>query len=94
MSLPTYYFSLFKAPIGIIDDLEKLRICFIFDGDDIKSKMHWVSWSKIIASKKDGKLGVGSLKAQNISLLHGGGDLRWILGHFGGTILSADTTFT
>lgn len=24
-SLPTYYFSLFKAPNGIIDELEKLR---------------------------------------------------------------------
>lgn len=68
-SLPTYYLSLFKAPSGIIEDLEKLRRRFLWGGDDSKRKIHWVSWSKVVASKKDGGLGVGSLKAHNLALL-------------------------
>lgn len=62
-SLPTYYMSLFKAPQGVIDTLEKIRRKFLQGGDDGKSKIHWVDWSKITASKKHGGLGVGTLKA-------------------------------
>nr|KAJ0222973.1 hypothetical protein LSAT_V11C200055230 [Lactuca sativa] len=65
-SLPTYYMSLFKAPQGILDLLEKLRRRFLWGGGQEKNKLHWVDWSK---KKKVGGLGVGSLKAQNISLL-------------------------
>lgn len=68
-SLPTYFMSLFKAPQGIIDTLEKLRRSFLWGGIGGKAKIHWVDWSKIVAEKKDGGLGVGTLKAQNIALL-------------------------
>ncbi|XP_023770251.1 uncharacterized protein LOC111918865 [Lactuca sativa] len=67
-SLPTYYFSLFRAPHGVIEDLEKLRRKFLWGGDDSR-KIHWVSWPKIIMDKKEGGLGVGSLMAQNLALL-------------------------
>lgn len=68
-SLPTYYFSLFKTPSGVIDELEKMRHKFIWGGDDTKHKIHWVSWDRIVASRKKGGLGVRSLRAQNLSLL-------------------------
>lgn len=68
-SLPTYYCSLFKAPNGIIEELEKMRRRFLWGGKDSRSKIHWVSWSKIIASKKDGRLCVETFKAQNLALL-------------------------
>lgn len=61
--------SLFKVPKGILVDLEKLRRKFLWGGDDPKSKIHWVSWPKVVAAKSDGGLGVGTLKAQNIALL-------------------------
>ncbi|KAL7597976.1 hypothetical protein Lser_V15G26000 [Lactuca serriola] len=57
------------APNGIIDELEKIRRRFLWSGKDSNSKIHWVSWCKIVASKKDGGLGVGTLKAQNLALL-------------------------
>lgn len=31
--------------------------------------MYWVSWTKVVASKKVDGLGVGSIKAQNLALL-------------------------
>ena len=41
----------------------------MWGGDDTKKKIHWVPWSKVIAYKKDGGLGVGSLKAQNLVVI-------------------------
>ncbi|KAL4578421.1 hypothetical protein LXL04_014544 [Taraxacum kok-saghyz] len=61
--------SIFKAPQGILDELERIRRSFIWGNEDTKKKIHWVEWSKVIASKKDGGLGVGSIKAQNLALL-------------------------
>ncbi|KAL4591835.1 hypothetical protein LXL04_004808 [Taraxacum kok-saghyz] len=68
-NLPTYFMSLFKAPQGIIDTLEKLRRLFLWGDVGGKAKIHWVDWAKIVTDKKDGGLGVGTLKAQNIALL-------------------------
>lgn len=61
--------SLFVAPTGIIDKLEKLRRNFLWGGSEGNSKIHWVSWNKIIANKSDGGLGVGSIKAFNTALI-------------------------
>lgn len=36
---------------------------------DSKSKIHWVSWDKVVAPKEIGGIGVGSPRALNISLL-------------------------
>ena len=69
-SLPTYYLSLFKAPQGILDSLEKIRRRFLWGGTDVKKKkIHWVDWTNVVADKKEGGLGVGTLKAQNVALL-------------------------
>nr|KAJ0222802.1 hypothetical protein LSAT_V11C200073610 [Lactuca sativa] len=51
-NLPTYYLSLFKAPMGVLEELEKIR-----------------RWEKVLATKSNGGLGVGSIKALNIGLL-------------------------
>nr|KAJ0222557.1 hypothetical protein LSAT_V11C200085590 [Lactuca sativa] len=64
-SLSTYYLSLFKAPQGVMDLLERLRRRFLWGGTNEKRKMHWVDWSKVVAEKKNGGLGIGTLKAQN-----------------------------
>lgn len=68
-SIPTYYLSLFKALAGILENLEAIRRRFFWGGGEDKKKIHWVAWDKVIADKKDGGLGVGSLKAQNVALL-------------------------
>ncbi|CAH1433765.1 unnamed protein product [Lactuca virosa] len=72
-SLPLYFFSIFKAPIGVIESLEKTRSRFLWGGNDEKTKIHWVAWKKIQAKKENGGLGVGSLRALNCALL-----MKWI----------------
>lgn len=39
-SLPTYYLSLFKAPLGVLDTLEKIRRNFLWAGGVDKNKIH------------------------------------------------------
>lgn len=68
-SLPIYYFSIFKAPKKVIDSLESMRRRFVWGGDMEKKKICWVSWSKVMAPKEKGGLGLGSLRALNLSLL-------------------------
>nr|KAJ0216180.1 hypothetical protein LSAT_V11C300132370 [Lactuca sativa] len=68
-SLGTYLFSLYKAPVKIINTLESYRRRFFWGGSTDKNKMSWIAWDKVLASVVDGGLGVGSLKAQNLVLL-------------------------
>ena len=41
----------------------------MWGGSKGQSKIHWVSWNKIIANKTAGGLGVGSIKAFNTALI-------------------------
>ena len=68
-NLPNYYLSLFKAPVGIMEKLEAIRRRFLWGGGEDKRKIHWVAWDKVVAPKKNGGLGIGSIQAINIGLL-------------------------
>ncbi|KAM0052343.1 hypothetical protein Hdeb2414_s0007g00247151 [Helianthus debilis subsp. tardiflorus] len=68
-TLPTYFFSLFKAPCKIIDQLKAKRRQFFRGGNEDKHKMSWVSWKVITSPIKEGGLGLTSLKEANIALL-------------------------
>lgn len=68
-NLPTFYFSLFIAPAGILKALEKIRRRFLWGGSEDSRKINWVSWGKVTAPKENGGLGLGSLKALNLSLI-------------------------
>nr|KAJ0204439.1 hypothetical protein LSAT_V11C500287950 [Lactuca sativa] len=61
--------SIFKAPISVIDTLEKIRRKFLWGGVEGKNKIHWVSWDKVTAPKECGGLGVGSIRALNVGLI-------------------------
>lgn len=41
----------------------------MWGGGDNKARIQWMDWTKVVAVKTNGGLGVGTLKAQNISLL-------------------------
>ncbi|GJX89544.1 putative RNA-directed DNA polymerase [Tanacetum coccineum] len=73
-SLPLYYFSLFQAPINVIDSLERIRNRFFWGFKEGEKGMVWISWKKAIASRDLGGLGISSLRAKNLSLL---GKWRW-----------------
>ncbi|KAJ0477029.1 putative RNA-directed DNA polymerase [Helianthus annuus] len=68
-SLPTYYFSLFKAPLKVIESLDKIRRVFFWGGSEEKAKMNWVAWDKTIAPVEYGGLGFGSLRDANLAML-------------------------
>ncbi|KAJ9540046.1 hypothetical protein OSB04_026552 [Centaurea solstitialis] len=70
-SVPLYFLSLFKAPLKVVDEIEKIRRRFIWgSSNDGKSKICWVNWqSTNIAPKKFGGLGIGSIKTANLFLV-------------------------
>ncbi|KAJ0445701.1 putative RNA-directed DNA polymerase [Helianthus annuus] len=68
-ALPTYYFSLFKAPNKVLVALDKIRRVFFWSGSEEKAKMNWVAWDRTIAPVDFGGLGFGSLKDANLVML-------------------------
>ncbi|GJV00654.1 RNA-directed DNA polymerase, eukaryota [Tanacetum coccineum] len=72
-SIPLYHMSIFKVPSGVLKLLESIRRN-IFNGvDESERKMAWISWNKVLASKKYGGLGVSSFCALNRALL-----FKWV----------------
>ncbi|PWA74799.1 reverse transcriptase domain, Reverse transcriptase zinc-binding domain protein [Artemisia annua] len=72
-SIPTYYFSLFKAPAKVIANLESMIKNFLWEGDGTNKKIHWVAWLDVTRPKKQGGLGLPRLEWCNKSLLS-----KWI----------------
>ncbi|KAD4179295.1 hypothetical protein E3N88_27886 [Mikania micrantha] len=68
-SLPSYFFALYRAPMAIIQKLDKIRRNFLWGGSERHNKIHWVAWEKVIQPKENGGLGLGSLSDINLCLL-------------------------
>ncbi|KAJ0428711.1 putative RNA-directed DNA polymerase [Helianthus annuus] len=68
-ALPTYYFSLFKAPKRVLKELEKLRGDFLWATTSDRQRMPWVAWNNTKAPKEFGGTGLGSLMETNIAML-------------------------
>ncbi|GJW07510.1 RNA-directed DNA polymerase, eukaryota, reverse transcriptase zinc-binding domain protein [Tanacetum coccineum] len=72
-STPLYHMSIYKVPMGVLKKLESIRRNF-FNGNDGSIRKHtWFNWSKALASKKNGGLGVSSFFAYNRALL-----FKWV----------------
>ncbi|KAJ0702066.1 putative RNA-directed DNA polymerase [Helianthus annuus] len=69
VSLPSYYFSLYKAPVKVIRDLESLIRKFIWGGSSENKKTHWVAWDIVSLPKKSGGLGICKLGIINRAFL-------------------------
>ncbi|GJX55522.1 RNA-directed DNA polymerase, eukaryota [Tanacetum coccineum] len=72
-SLPLYYMSSFKVPKGVLKKMESTRRNFFNGVENSDKKISLVSWKKVLASKKNGGLGVASFFALNRALL-----FKWI----------------
>nr|GFB17952.1 RNA-directed DNA polymerase, eukaryota [Tanacetum cinerariifolium] len=70
---PLYCMSIFKAPKGVLKEMESIRNKFFIGADNLDKKITWVAWDKVLASKKNGGLGVSSYFALNMALL-----FKWI----------------
>lgn len=68
-NLPTYYLSLFKAPVKVIDGLESIIRKFLWGGSSEVKKIHWVAWDRVASPIKFGGLGLCKLGDINIALL-------------------------
>nr|GFB87173.1 RNA-directed DNA polymerase, eukaryota [Tanacetum cinerariifolium] len=68
-SSPIYNMSLFKVPKLVLNTMESLRRNFFNGSQEGEKKIAWVKWSKVLAPKKHGGLGVSSFFALNRALL-------------------------
>ncbi|KAJ9535792.1 hypothetical protein OSB04_un001049 [Centaurea solstitialis] len=71
-SLPLYFFSLFRAPSGVIKECERVRCRFFWGGgggEGVKKGRVWVKWVNALKSYEKGGLNIGSLDSMNLSLL-------------------------
>nr|GEX08396.1 RNA-directed DNA polymerase, eukaryota [Tanacetum cinerariifolium] len=51
-AFPLYNMSIYKVPKGVLKEMEEIR-CNFFNGADLaERKITWVSWDKVLASKK------------------------------------------
>ncbi|GKB49337.1 RNA-directed DNA polymerase, eukaryota, partial [Tanacetum coccineum] len=65
--------SIYKVPKGVFHDMESIRSKFFNGADLSEKKITWVAWDRVLASKKNGGLGVSSFHALNRALL-----LKWV----------------
>lgn len=72
-STPIYTMSLYKVPKSILHSMETIRRKFFYGANDDNKKITWVSWSKVLASKEYGGLGVSSFYALNRGLF-----FKWV----------------
>ncbi|GKC02916.1 hypothetical protein Tco_0994526 [Tanacetum coccineum] len=72
-SMPIYHMSLFKVPIKVLQRKKSIRCHFFNSVDHNGKKLIWVKWSKVLASKEKGGLGVLSFYALNRALL-----FKWV----------------
>lgn len=71
-SSPIYLMSIFKAPVGVVGEIEKIIRTFIWGKGEGSKKVSWIPWMLICQSKELGRLGLGFIGWKNKALL-----LKW-----------------
>jgi len=72
-SIPTYYMQLFPIPGKVLEQLDKIRRDFLWEGNSEKHKYHLVEWPKVLLPKLQGGLGIKDLALHNKCLL-----MKWL----------------
>nr|GEX56919.1 hypothetical protein [Tanacetum cinerariifolium] len=72
-SLPLYFMSIYKAPMGVLYKLESICRNFFNGVDNNERKINMIGWKKILAAKGKGGLGVSSFFSYNHALL-----FKWV----------------
>lgn len=71
-SIPTFWFSLYKIPSGIVSQIEKARRKFLWSGSTLpgaKKKLHLLNWERVCTPKSCGRLGLVPIQLRNKVLL-------------------------
>ncbi|XP_028085076.1 uncharacterized protein LOC114286179 [Camellia sinensis] len=58
-----------RMPNGVFREIERLQAAFIWGGNDLKRKVHLVTWANVTKSREYGGLGIRRIKDVNSSLL-------------------------
>ena len=61
--------SVFQIPLKLCDELDALCAKFWWGQVGNERKIHWKSWDKLTASKKEGGMGFRDLRAFNLAML-------------------------
>nr|GEZ18883.1 RNA-directed DNA polymerase, eukaryota, reverse transcriptase zinc-binding domain protein [Tanacetum cinerariifolium] len=72
-STPIYNMSFYKVPKSVLHTLKSIRRNFFNGVQGDERKITWIKWTKVLASKKYGGLGVSSFYALNRALL-----FKWV----------------
>lgn len=72
-NLPNFFLSIFLAPIGVVEEIDKIRRCFIWQGSQNNRSITGFTGKKILAPRDVGGQGLGSIRALNLSLM-----AKWI----------------
>ncbi|KAJ0532694.1 hypothetical protein HanIR_Chr09g0399811 [Helianthus annuus] len=71
-NLPSYYLSIFKAPVKVLKTLEGICRDFVWGFTGAKCKIRWAAWWKVQTHKRLGGLGLGEIHSLSWALL-----LKW-----------------
>ena len=61
--------ALFLMPTEIIEQINKLRRTFLWEGNKVEHKFHLIKWEKVTQPKYQGSLGVKNLAVHNKSMM-------------------------
>lgn len=67
--MPTYMMGVFKLPMSLCDDLNRMIRNFRWGLKEEKQKTHWMAWQKIQKQKQGGDLGFRDFRVFNHALL-------------------------
>ena len=67
--IPNYLMSVFKLPLGVCDDLNRMIRNYFWGAEKGKRKTHWYAWDKITRPKCQGGLGFKDFRLFNQALL-------------------------
>lgn len=76
-SIPTYFLSLFKAPVAVCNSIERLMRNFFLNDFGNQNGSHLVRWDIVTRPKDKGGLGIDRIRVTNEELLG-----KWIWRYF------------
>lgn len=83
-TIPTYAMQCFTIPMSILKEVKSMYQTFFWRQRKEERKIAWVAWHKLVASKKDGGLGMRDLLMFNKALL---AKQAWRIIKFGHSLL-------
>lgn len=67
--VPSYAMSVFKLPLGICDDIQKVISRFWWSSNTEKRGIHWARWESLSQAKQKGGLGFRDFACFNQALV-------------------------